>query len=57
MTMKILYVQKQDMNATGSKIMEVHRKTNDVTVVDVRQNKDYDKIVDLIFSSDKVISW
>jgi hypothetical protein len=37
--------------------MEVHKKSNDVTVVDVRQNKDYGKIVDLIFSSDKVISW
>ncbi|MGE5174548.1 MAG: hypothetical protein ACM3MD_12050 [Betaproteobacteria bacterium] len=55
--MKILYLQKQDMNATGKKIMEVHKKSNDVTVVDVRQNKDYGKIVDLIFSSDKVISW
>jgi hypothetical protein len=55
--MKILYVQKQELSATGKKIMEGHKKTNDVTVVDVRQNKDYDKIVDLIFSSDKVISW
>ena len=55
--MKILYLQKQDMNATGKKIMEVHKKTNDVTVVDIRQNRDYNKIVDLIFSSDKVISW
>lgn len=55
--MKILYLQKQDMNATGKKIMEVHKKSNDVTVLDVRQNKDYDKIVELIFSSDKVISW
>jgi hypothetical protein len=33
------------------------KKTNDVTVVDIRQNKDYNQIVDLIFSSDKVISW
>jgi hypothetical protein len=56
--MKILYIQKQGgLDATGKSIMEVHKKTNDVTVVDIRQNKDYNKIVDLIFSSDKVISW
>jgi hypothetical protein len=55
--MKILYMQKQDLNATGKKILEVHKKNNDVTVVDVRQDKDYDRMVDLIFSSDKVISW
>lgn len=55
--MKILYLQKQDMNTTGQKILETHQKGHDVTVVDVRRNKDYDRIVDLIFSSDKVISW
>jgi hypothetical protein len=55
--MKILYIQKQGLDATGEKIMEVHKKTNNVTVVDIRQNKDYNQIVDLIFSSDKVISW
>jgi hypothetical protein len=56
--MKILYIQKQgSLDATGKSIMEVHKKANEVTVVDIRQNKDYNKIVDLIFSSDKVISW
>ncbi len=55
--MKILYLLKQDLDATGKKIMEVHKKGNDVTVVNLRENKDYGKIVDLIFSHDKVISW
>lgn len=55
--MKILYILKQDPDATAKKIMEVHKKNNDVTVVDVRGDKNYSKIVDLIFSSDKVISW
>jgi hypothetical protein len=55
--MKILYLQKQDLDATAKKIMEVHKKGNDVTVVNIRENKNYDQIVDLIFSSDKVISW
>jgi hypothetical protein len=55
--MKILYIQKQDLDATAKKIMEVHKKRNDVTIVNIRENKNYGQIVDLIFSSDKVISW
>ncbi len=55
--MKILYLMKQDSDATVKKIMEVHKNGNEVTVVDLRQEKNYGKIVDLIFSNDKVISW
>ena len=55
--MKILYIQKLDFDDTTKKIMAVHKKDNEVTVIDVRQNKNYDQIVDLIVSSDKVISW
>jgi len=55
--MKIVYIQKNDFDATTKKIMEVHKKSNEVTVVNVKENKNYDQIVDLIFSSDKVISW
>ncbi len=55
--MKILYLQQQDLSATAKKILEAHKKGNDVTVVNIRENKNYDQIVDLIFSSDKVISW
>ncbi len=55
--MKILHIQKNDLDQTAKKILEVHKKGNDVTVVDIRKDKDYGKIVDLIFSSDKVVSW
>ncbi len=55
--MNILYIQKQDLNATGKKILETHRKQHKVTVVNLREDKDYGKIVDMIFASDKVISW
>jgi hypothetical protein len=55
--MKILYILKQTPDATLTTIMEVHKKSNEVTVVDIKENKDYGKIVDLIFSHDKVISW
>ena len=55
--MKILYILKQNPDATGKKLMEVHKNGNDVTVVNLKENKNYGQIVDLIFSSDKVISW
>jgi hypothetical protein len=54
--MKILYVLKQDPEPTMQKIMDEHKKLGEVTVVDVRKEKDYAKIVDLIAASDKVIS-
>jgi len=55
--MKILHIVKQDLDATAIKIVEVHKKGNDVTILNLRENKNYGQIVDLIFSSDKVISW
>jgi hypothetical protein len=55
--MKIVYILKQEPDATAKKLMEVHKKGNDVTVVNLKENKNYGQIVDLIFSSDKVISW
>ena len=55
--MKILYIMKQAPDATCKTIMEVHKKDNEVTVVNIKESKDYGKIVDMIFSSDKVISW
>ncbi len=55
--MKILYLQQQDLSDTAKKIMDTQKKGNTVTVVDIRKNKNYNEIVDLIFSSDKIISW
>jgi hypothetical protein len=55
--MKILYLLKQDPDKTLKKILTEHKKANEVTVVDLRKNKDYDEIIDLAISSDKVISW
>ncbi len=55
--MKILYILKQDPDETLNKIMEEHKKSNEITGVDLRESKNYDQIVDLITSSDKVIPW
>ena len=54
--MKILYLLKQDPEETLKQIMEEHKKANEVSVIDLRENKKYDEIIDTIFSSDKVIS-
>ena len=56
--MKILYILRQkEADNTVKKLIEEHKKTNEVTVLNVNENKNYDQIVDLIASSDKVISW
>jgi len=56
--MKILYIVKQkESDDTVKKLIEEHKKSNEVTVININENKKYDQIVDLIASSDKVISW
>jgi hypothetical protein len=55
--MKVLYLIKQESDETLKKFIEEHKKANEVTIVDIRENKNYDQIVDLITSSDRVISW
>jgi hypothetical protein len=55
--MKILYVLGREPGGGMKKIMEEHRRHNDVAVVDLRERKDsYEKLVDLIAASDRVIS-
>jgi hypothetical protein len=56
--MKILYILRQkNTDDTVNKLIEVHKKTNQVTIININENKNYDELVDLITSSDKVISW
>ncbi len=54
--MKMLYLVSKDAGDTVRKFMGVNGKTNDVTIVEINENKNYDEIVDLIDSSDRVIS-
>ena len=55
--MKILYVLKQDPDNTLSSMIDLQKKDNEVTIVDLRKETDYDSIIDTIASSDKIISW
>ena len=55
--MKILYLLRNTPDDTGSKIIDEHKKSHEVTIFNINENKNYDEIVDAIASSDKVISW
>jgi len=55
--MNILYLLKNTPDETGSNIIDEHKKSHEVTIININENKNYDEIVDAIASSDKVISW
>jgi len=54
--MKVLYLLRDEPDETGNKIIEEHKKLNEVTIININENKNYDEIVDAIASNDKVIS-
>ena len=55
--MKILYLLKQTPDERLNKVIEEHKKSNEVTIININENKNYDENVDSIVSTDKVISW
>lgn len=55
--MKILHILKAEPEDSVKKIIEEHKKDNDVEVINLGSNKDYDLIVELIEKADKVIVW
>lgn len=55
--MKIVYILKRDTDKTLDDIMKRHGEAHEVMTVDIRNDKNYDRIVDMITSSDRVISW
>mgnify|MGYP001567301058 CR=1 FL=1 len=55
--MNIRCLMKKDPDATIRCILDMQKREHAVTVVDIRKDKNYDKIVELIFSSNSVISW
>jgi hypothetical protein len=54
---RILHILKTEPEESVKKIIEEHKKDNDVEVIDIRINNDYYQIIKLIEWSDKVISW
>ena len=54
--MKVLYFIKDEPSDSLKAFMDEHKKAAEVIEVDIRSNKNYDEIIDLIDQSDKVIS-
>lgn len=52
---KILYIFKRDPDDTFTQIIDAHRKSENITIVDIRNDKDYEKIIGLIDVSDRII--
>ena len=55
--MKLLYLLKKEPTETIEKTIETHKSKADVTVIDMRKNKNYAEIIDKIFENDKLITW
>jgi len=54
--MKILYLLRNAPDDTVNKLIEEQKTSHEVSVMRIN-DKNYDQIVDAIFSHDKVISW
>jgi hypothetical protein len=55
--MKVLYLLKKEPDNTLETFFNVQRRSHDITVIDIRENKNYPDIIKLIENSDRVISW
>ncbi len=53
--MNILYLLKSKPNATTNEMIANHQESSQVTVIDLRENKNYEDIIDQVFKNDKVI--
>jgi len=56
-SMNILCIMRKDPDATITGVLDAQRQKHTVTVMDIRREQDYGRIVELIFSSDSVITW
>lgn len=55
--MRILHVVKEEPDTTTGTILLEQAMIDHVTVIDLRENKDYEYIVSLMESHDRVICW
>lgn len=55
--MKILHMVKEEPDTTTGTIFLEHAMIAHVTVIDLRENRDYAFIISLVASHDRVICW
>lgn len=55
--MKILYLLTRDLEGSGAAVCREHARLHRVTVIDLRLERDYDRVLEEIAAADRVISW
>ncbi len=55
--MKILFLTKRDLEGTGEVFLNTLGKEHDVKILDIREEKDYQRIIEEIEDAEKIISW
>ncbi|MEJ2688884.1 MAG: hypothetical protein P8130_02810 [Deltaproteobacteria bacterium] len=55
--MKILYIYHNDPDGTVENFIKEQEKDNEIAVFDLRTTKDYALLLDLMETSNTVISW
>lgn len=55
--MNILHIVKEEPDTTTGAIILEHARIDHVTVIDLRENRDYEYIISLLESHDRVMCW
>ena len=55
--MKVLHITKGKPEGAAKTIIDNQAGSHDITVVDLLQEKDYGKLLELVQVSDRVITW
>ena len=55
--MKLLYILKKETTPKLDKMIASHKNKAEVTIIDMRENKDYETIIDKVFENNKIITW
>lgn len=55
--MNVLYLLTRELDGTGAALRREHEKDHAVAVIDLRRERDYDRVVEAIAAADRVISW
>jgi len=55
--MKVLYILTKDLDETEKIILDEHKKYAEIKMIDLRKEKNYDKIISLVEEVDKIITW
>jgi hypothetical protein len=55
--MKILFLLTRSADETLATIIQENQKIHHITIIDLSTDKDYEQLIALIESCDRVISW